>query len=46
MKLALINPELILEPAHKDAETEFKISFVSTDKTKQTHQSAGYGFEG
>lgn len=45
MKLVVINPEVILEPPYKDADTEFKISFVSTDKTKQTHPTAGYGFE-
>lgn len=45
MKLAVINPEVILELPYKDADTEFKISFVSTDKSKQTHQSMGDGFE-
>lgn len=46
MKSALINAQVIFEPPYKDADTELKISFVSTDKTKQIHKGPGNGFEG
>lgn len=46
VKSALINAQVIFETPYKDAGTESKISFVSTDKTKQTHKGPGNGFEG